>query len=203
MRICAIGGAPGSGKTTLVREIMSLLQWAGYNTETRRYGLLDMIHLSCGIYVLGKYEEGNTFAGTDRLSMAVQPDAEKFVSYIAENPAANQHGIIFEGDRLCAPAFLTHCRSVATTRIVVLEPSPGVLEERRRGRSEAEGKDQNETWRRGRETKVKRIRSEFLAEVHVCDDRDQQVELAKDIIDWVRGLTNVEIKLPKPAKKLF
>ena len=41
--------------------------------------------LKNNIYILGKYEEGEVFAGTDRMSMAVQPEAIKFLATLSAN----------------------------------------------------------------------------------------------------------------------
>jgi hypothetical protein len=87
-KIIAVGGVPGSGKTTLFRKYMEDKSWtecapaklvvASYNTDR-------------DLYVLGKYDEGETFAGTDRLSMAVQPPLQEWI-------ASHNCNILFEGD---------------------------------------------------------------------------------------------------------
>ena len=64
----------------------------------RPINLLDS-HLSGNIRVLGKYEEGEVFSGTDRLSMAVAPMA---VEYFGTKP---NEIVIGEGDRLNNKAF--------------------------------------------------------------------------------------------------
>ena len=86
-KIIAVGGSPGTGKTTLFRKFMegkvfqpvepAKLVSAMYNTER-------------DLYILGKYEEGEVFAGTDRLSMAVQPAVQEWI-------ASHNCNILFEG----------------------------------------------------------------------------------------------------------
>ena len=76
MKIIAIGGEPGCGKTTLVKRIID-----NYKLEPKydSYKLVPYLQKN-NIYVLGKYEEGEVFSGTDRMSMAVQPEAIKFLN---------------------------------------------------------------------------------------------------------------------------
>ena len=89
-KLIAVGGSPGTGKTTLFRKYMenkdfqplepAKLITAMYNTER-------------DLYILGKYEEGEVFAGTDRLSMAVQPAMQEWI-------ASHNCNVLFEGDRI-------------------------------------------------------------------------------------------------------
>ena len=74
-KVIAIGGEPATGKTTLMFELIKLADdWEIVKPKK----LLDaMYSKKQNLYILGKYaNDGNVFQGTDRLSMAVQPDAE-------------------------------------------------------------------------------------------------------------------------------
>lgn len=90
MKLIYLIGLPGCGKTTVMRSLMSKI--SGWKTD-RPVDLLDT-HVSGKVRVLGKYVEGETFSGTDCLSMAVSPKA---VEYFSTNP---DEIIIGEGDRL-------------------------------------------------------------------------------------------------------
>jgi len=90
MKLIYLIGVPGTGKSTIMKEFMS--RFDGWKTD-RPIDLLDT-HVSGNVRVLGKYEEGETFSGTDRLSMAVAPKA---IEYFTSNP---EEVIIGEGDRL-------------------------------------------------------------------------------------------------------
>ena len=81
MRIIAIGGEPGAGKSTLMKRVIE-----HYNMEPKydSYKLVPYLQKN-NIYVLGKYEEGEVFSGTDRMSMAVQPEAIKFLGTLNSN----------------------------------------------------------------------------------------------------------------------
>lgn len=148
-KIIAVGGQPGTGKTTLFRKYMEGKTWvetnpaklvvANYNTER-------------DLYILGKYEEGEVFAGTDRLSMAVQPPLQEWI-------ASHNCNILFEGDRVFNQSFLEFCMGLPNTDLLVvyLKAPKETLEQRYKDR----GSDQSEQFLRGRETKYSNLLSNF------------------------------------------
>lgn len=148
-KLIAVGGSPGTGKTTLFRKYMeskvfqpvepAKLVSAMYNTER-------------DLYVLGKYEEGEVFAGTDRLSMAVQPAMQGWI-------ASHNCNVLFEGDRIFNQSFLEFAMGLPDTElhIVFLNAPKTVLEQRYKDR----GSDQSEQFLRGRETKYSNLLSNF------------------------------------------
>lgn len=98
VKVIAMGGEPATGKTTLMFRLISMADdWQVVKPQK----LLDaMYSKKLNLYILGKYaNDGNVFQGTDRLSMAVQPDAEKFFSELWYEEGAKTN-VIFEGDRL-------------------------------------------------------------------------------------------------------
>jgi dephospho-CoA kinase len=144
MKVFAIGGEPGAGKTTLMKEIIK-----HYGVEPKYDAFKLVPYLQKGnIYVLGKYEEGEVFSGTDRMSMAVQPEAIKFLASL--KPGAT---VFFEGDRLFTSSFLEDCLNKYDLKIIYLSTHKLVREERYKER----GSNQNETWLQGRETKISNI----------------------------------------------
>jgi hypothetical protein len=104
------------------------------------------------LYVLGKYEEGEVFAGTDRLSMAVQPAMQEWI-------ASHNCNVLFEGDRIFNQSFLEFAMGLPDTElhIVFLNAPKNVLEQRYKDR----GSDQSEQFLRGRETKYSNLLSNF------------------------------------------
>jgi broad-specificity NMP kinase len=148
-KIVAVGGSPGTGKTTLFRKYMEDKKW----TSVEPAKLVSaMYNCSRDLYILGKYEEGETFAGTDRLSMAVQPPLQEWI-------ASNNCNILFEGDRVFNQSFLEFCMGLPNTELVVvyLKAPKEILEQRYKDR----GSDQSEQFLRGRETKYSNLLSNF------------------------------------------
>lgn len=144
MRVFAIGGEPGSGKTTLMKEIIN-----NFKVEPKydAFKLVPYLQKD-NIYILGKYEEGEVFSGTDRMSMAVQPEAIKFLASLPSDSI-----VLFEGDRLFTASFLEDCLSKYDLKIIYLSTDKQIRQNRYKDR----GSNQNETWLQGRETKINNI----------------------------------------------
>lgn len=146
MKVIAIGGAPGSGKSTLVKRIMAERQVDQTNfTEVQ----LVPYHYNKNLMVLGRYDGEGYAQGTDRMSMAVQPKAIDFLNTLK----LHNRTLIFEGDRLFNSSFLEYCVENHDTTILVLKTTKAVQASRFIER----GSEQNETWLRGRESKVNNI----------------------------------------------
>lgn len=149
-KIVAIGGVPGTGKTLLVRELMK--QYGEWFPETVANLVQTESNSKRKLRILGRYEEGNTFAGTDRLSMAVQPMALEWIKAYDEN-------VLFEGDRLFNGSFLNSLASLPNTELFIIyltAPEP-ILQERYRQR----GSNQSDQFIKGRETKYARLKQEM------------------------------------------
>lgn len=178
-KLIAIIGMPGTGKTTVMRKWMESRQWKA----ERPIDLLDSHVSEDGIRVLGKYEEGETFAGTDRLSMAVQPKAIEFLTSTKDDV------IIFEGDRLSSINFLREAvKQGHKLDIIHLH----VSDEERERRYAERGSEQDEKFISGRRTKVANICEEFGAKpllgeegcvMNVEHDDEQDTKYACQLID--------------------
>src|SRR6056300_681857 len=118
-KLIGIVGIPGTGKTTLMREWIAMREWQ----KDTSIKLLDSM-ISGDVRLFGKYEEGDTFAGTDKLSMAVQPVAVEYL----ENPTHDVN--IFEGDRLTSVKFFKEAEKNHDVHIIVLNVSDTVREQR-------------------------------------------------------------------------
>jgi pantothenate kinase len=148
-KIIAVGGNPGSGKTTLLRAFMQPYQWVPVKPKK----LLPALYCqSLDLFVLGVYEEGEVFAGTDRLSMSVQPDATEFVR---ETPSH----VLFEGDRIFNRSFLEFAAGLDGTafHMLYMDVPTGMLQERYQQRGSA----QSETFLKGRATKYENLTQNF------------------------------------------
>lgn len=177
MKVIAIGGEPGAGKTTLMKKLIERFE---VQPEYNSFKLVPYLRKD-NIYVLGKYEEGETFAGTDRMSMAVQPEAIKF---LASLPADSV--VLYEGDRLFNTSFLEHCNENYDLSIIYLKTDKSVRQERYKER----GSNQNETWLQGRETKVANILTNmtlmFITEKYNNNNTEEQKLIFEEIVNMVR-----------------
>ncbi len=174
-KLIAVGGSPGTGKTTLFRKYMegktfqpvepAKLVSAMYNTER-------------DLYILGKYEEGEVFAGTDRLSMAVQPAMQEWI-------ASHNCNVLFEGDRIFNQSFLEFAMGLPDTElhIVFLNAPKNVLEQRYQDR----GSDQSEQFLRGRETKYSNLLSNFDLMPYITEFANTNLEEQAKVLAFLEG----------------
>lgn len=177
MKVIAIGGEPGSGKSTLMKEI--ILHY-GVEPKYDAFKLVPYLQKD-NIYVLGKYEEGEVFSGTDRMSMAVQPEAIKFLASLP-----NDAVVLFEGDRLFTASFLEHCIDEYDLNIIYLSTTKLIREERYKER----GSNQNETWLQGRETKISNIMSNMTLMFNTFKYVNNNFEEQKHILDVIYEMVN-------------
>lgn len=183
MMVCSIIGQPGTGKSTLA---WNLIRAMNCQFHTHRKGLCDYLLSEDGkVALLGKYEEGQLFCGTDKLSTNVERDARDLLEEIKFTGTA----VFFEGDRLSTNTFLNFCSSVSELRLIAIEVSPHLLQGRRAERSANAGKEQDATWLKGRASKVHRLKMDFSAEVRGVNTMQQNIALAVEIKDWLLGLT--------------
>lgn len=174
MKVIAIGGEPGAGKSTLMKEILDQYSW---KMEYDKVKLVPYLTNTDGVYVLGKYfEEGQTFSGTDRMSMAVQPEAIKFLAKLDKDSV-----VLYEGDRLFTASFLEHCVENYDLEIIYLETDKTIREERYKER----GSNQNETWLQGRVTKIANILSNMTLMFNVTKFKNNNKEDQKIVVDHI------------------
>jgi dephospho-CoA kinase len=176
MKIIAIGGEPGAGKSTLMKIFLETFKMEPAFDKFK----LVPYHKSPDkeYYILGKYEQGEVFSGTDRMSMAVQPEAIKFLASLPKDAI-----VLFEGDRLFTGSFLEHCVENYDTHIIYLSTDKSVREERYKER----GSNQNETWLQGRETKIANILSNmtlmFNTEKFSNNNREERVHTIDRLLE--------------------
>jgi broad-specificity NMP kinase len=163
-KLIAVGGSPGTGKTTLFRKFMEDKKWI--QVEPAKL-ISAMYNEELDLYVLGKYEEGETFAGTDRLSMAVQPPMQEWI-------ASHNCNILFEGDRIFNQSFLEFAMGLPNTdlQVVILTAPKDLLEQRYKDR----GSEQSEQFLRGRETKYSKIQSNFELMPYITEFKNTNLE---------------------------
>jgi len=159
--ICVIG-EPGVGKTTIFRNFMDFYDWE----DQEPVKLVNTKYSEeLNLHIIGKYEEGEVFAGTDRLSMAVMPEAIKFIGETSSN-------VMFEGDRLTSTKFFDFLLTLPETEvsILVITAPQTIMNER----YEERGSNQSETFLKGRKTKINNIRGnlDYMTHIEVFENKD-------------------------------
>lgn len=172
-KIVAVGGQPGTGKTTLFRKFMESHTWE--KVEPKK--MLPALYCKeLDLYILGKYEDGETFAGTDRLSMAVQPIAQEFVTETTSN-------ILFEGDRIFNQSFLEFSMNLqgVDLQVVYLKVPDATLKQRYVDR----GSDQSETFLKGRATKYSNLLSNFDLMPYITEFANTNLEEQGKVLSFL------------------
>jgi energy-coupling factor transporter ATP-binding protein EcfA2 len=131
-------GVPGSGKTTLSNAVLGDVPF-----EVQDYDPVPHMRYGAGRIQLGLPREEH--GGTDALSMSIAPK-------VREALLSNRWQYVFgEGDRLATGSFFDQVTAAGwQLRVIWLLTPPGIAVQRRRAR----GSTQNESWVRGRTTKV-------------------------------------------------
>jgi hypothetical protein len=171
MKAVAIGGVPATGKSTLMKHILKKAQ-----VEKKfAYGLLRGYIVKDTAF-LGLYPSGDKFGGTDKLSMAVQRDYDKFVD-------EQKYNIVFEGDRLFTAHNLLALQITHEHKIIILENNAMTLAHRHIDREDT----QSEKFLKGRTTKIKNIKeNEFISyEPQELTTLEETAQLADDILEFL------------------
>jgi hypothetical protein len=190
VKVIAMGGEPATGKTTLMFKLISMADdWQTVKPEK----LLDaMYSKKLNLYILGKYvNDGNVFQGTDRLSMAVQPDAEKFFRNLAYESSADDHSVnvIFEGDRLFNGKLLDKLSEwfPNSLKVLVLTASHDTKEQRHVDRKD----DQDDKFKNSRATKISNIMGSLTLMDYIdtmvnenLDDQSKIIDNIKTFFHW-------------------
>jgi broad-specificity NMP kinase len=174
-KLIAVGGSPGTGKTTLFRKYM---EGKTFQTVEPAKLVSAMYNTERDLYILGKYEEGEVFAGTDRLSMAVQPPMMEWI-------ASHNCNVLFEGDRIFNQSFLEFAMGLPDTElhIVFLSAPKDILEQRYADR----GSDQSEQFLRGRETKYSNLLSNFDLMPYITEFANTNLEEQAKVLAFLEG----------------
>ena len=175
-KIVAVGGVPGTGKTTLFRKFMESLTWENQEPEKLVSAMYNKEH---DLYVLGKYEEGQVFAGTDRLSMACQPMVEKFITNTTSN-------VLYEGDRIFNQSFLEFCMILPETKleVIYLKTAQDTLSQRYTDR----GSDQSEIFLKGRATKYNNILCNFELMSYITEFNNETFEDQSKVLSHLSSI---------------
>lgn len=172
-KIVAVGGRPGTGKTTLFRKFMEQLEWEKVEPAKLVSAMYNKKH---NLYILGKYDDGETFAGTDRLGMSCQPNVTEFI----KNSNSN---FLFEGDRLTNGKFYNFLIDLPETefKIVIIHAKESTLTQRYSDR----GSNQSETFLKGRDTKISNILTNFEFMSYIQEFHNETLDDQSKILDYI------------------
>ncbi|MGH7744799.1 MAG: P-loop-containing protein [Candidatus Dormibacteria bacterium] len=154
-KLIAIGGQPATGKTSMMKRFMA--ETADWQKQEPEKLVVAMYSANQNLYVLGDFSDPDEkFPGTDRLSMAVQPNAIKFLQSTTSN-------ILFEGDRLFTASYLEAAADLADAgqldlKIWVIVADPQIVAQRHIDRADTQG----EQFLKGRITKYSNIQSSLV-----------------------------------------
>lgn len=148
MKVIVIAGEPAVGKSTLMKRVIERIGWSGKEITSDGF-VYTVVGLDKRVAVLGFYEEGETFGGTDRYAMNIQSKAETALEELAEKHRV----LLFEGDRLFNAKFLESLHKRFPMKVFLLEANAEEKEKRHSKR----GDSQNKTWLAGRATKLENI----------------------------------------------
>lgn len=167
MRIVGIGGEPASGKTYFMCRIMR--EFGRHDKGGLvKDGPLSYHQYECvDALILGKYLKGDKFAGTDRLSMSIQPRALQFLSYL-RSTVPDSFTVFFEGDRLFNASFLSECERLvgqSNCAWLMLYANERTLAHRHKKRQDTQGA----TFLKGRRTKMSNLACKFEI-FRLCSD---------------------------------
>ena len=179
MKCLAIGGEPATGKTTLFKNLRNKLGKPKHFKFKMVRGELYEVEPR-NIFMLGVYDDG-TFSGTDRLSMAVQPQVMDFLKAI--NKDFKNPIVLFEGDRLFTKNNLLYLQRYYDLKIIILKGAPDTIAKRHIDRKD----NQSATFIKGRQTKVKNIENHFkdIVDVYFPVNLQESEKLGKILYEWV------------------
>ena len=177
MKFIGIGGEPATGKSTLMQAFLRRLP-SGSMTEFRFGKVRGRFYRSLDLYLIGVYD-GKPFPGTDRLSMAVQPDFEALMAQCQ----AEHMSILFEGDRLFILKNFEKAEELGfQVTALFLEATKPALDQRHKDR----GDNQSEQFLASRATKYRNlkasIKSAIVAKNETREDQDNCLNLLTDLM---------------------
>tara|TARA_Y100000592_G_C5479151_1_gene324253 strand:- start:1199 stop:1738 length:540 start_codon:yes stop_codon:yes gene_type:complete len=174
--IFLIGGIPCSGKSTLMRNLLSRLPEEPNLIEPKK---LFKCQEHGDILVVGQYPEGETFGGTDKLSHGSIPH---FREFIEEVTTRYKHTLI-EGDRYFRNEDIEWLLDNHEAKVIILTVPIEIEHERHHSR----GDTQSEVWLQGRRTQIDNIRKNFNLMDRLIIHDNYNIEQSMKIEDYIYG----------------
>jgi hypothetical protein len=174
LKLIALGGEPATGKTTVFRNLRGKMRL----NSTFNFGLVrarcnkESTRIMVGVF------DGTVHEGTDKLSMAVQPDFLKLLKALKK--LDKRITVVFEGDRLFN-ASLFEKAEVDELSIYILQTKNQSQNIIKRGTT------QPEQFLQSKKTKVQNIMNKFSHKLLNNDEPEDVEKCASVIFDEVES----------------
>jgi len=133
------------------------------------------------VLIIGRYPEGETFGGTDRISYGA---ISKFRDFIDQEALKHLH-IFLEGDRFFRAKDIEWLLDNHEAKVYILTVS---LEEEKRRHIERQD-SQTEKWLQGRRSQISNIQTNFelMGRIEICqnDSIEASKNIQKEILKWI------------------
>jgi|TARA_R110001592_G_scaffold9025_2_gene48459 hypothetical protein len=172
MKCVALGGIPASGKSTIVQQFFINNEYWN-NFEYRR--LKGHYNKTLNLLIIGVYGTAK-FAGTDKLSMSVQPDFESFI-----RANYGKTNILFEGDRLFSLKNIQFLDKYYELKVGIITSKH--TEDRHKTRRD----NQSEKFIKGRITKINNIKQAYQRyTVYENNTENSVASIYQDIFNYYK-----------------
>ncbi|AGS80999.1 hypothetical protein [Caulobacter phage Cr30] len=174
--IVAMIGLPAVGKSTIFKEFMKLTDdWE----LVPRKNVAHHYSKKLNAVIIGKYEDGEVFPGTDRLGLNTQPHCKEFIE------EASDVNFFFEGDRIGNQSMFEWIAELDDTDFTILNvvADPRTISIRHKKRND----DQSEQFLNGRETKIAGICKNFVLMDYVETVEHETSEDTQKIVELMRS----------------
>ena len=176
-KITLIGGEPCTGKSTLMRTIISRKN-INHKFE---YETLLKGHTNDDYIVVGVYDN-SLFDGTDKLSMAVQPVFKRFIA-----KSKTKKHIILEGDRLFKKSLIKWLSgSEHFFRLIILTAEESTKKFRHIARKD----EQTESWLNAKKTTVNNIINEYSHTIFKNENTSDMEKIINYILQEKNNIIN-------------
>jgi hypothetical protein len=172
--IIMIGGAPATGKSTLLKNIIISELGSAENVEPMK---LFPCQKHGKVLVVGRYPAGETYGGTDRMSYGAISGFKAFIDKVSKE----YDHIILEGDRFFRGPDVEWLLNNHESKVYVLKVS---LDEELR-RHKERGDTQDPKWLKGRRRVIENILTNMwlmgVIEVRVNDTPEDSKSIQEEI----------------------
>lgn len=167
MRFIGLGGEPSTGKSSIMKEILRKLG-EGYDFKFDLLRGKKYPYFNPKLIVLGIYEEGVLFCGTDRLSMIAIKSIKDLVNFCVDNDVFLDYTILFEGDRFFKQNFFELLEQKKINySLYIIKVEDSVLKQRRDSRAD---NNQSEVFLKGRRTMYSNVEQVYAQKVRLLQN---------------------------------